>query len=248
MPMANEINAITTIQSDPSSESPSAVEAAGRTHRNLFILYVLWLLLSALITALFTWLVWRASNRQQEATTVAGNARAENLESQNLSLQTEVTNLQIEQGETHEHVQETRRKLDPRKFSEPARRGFLRKISETTGTIDILWIGDRRSEAFTFATDVARVVKQAGWTVVTVEELPLEEVRVLTADLSIKRSLEGIDLAVLFAGGAPFENRRAAAFLHEGLRHGGYFAPMCMTEMRAGKSPLLLVGPKRLRS
>jgi hypothetical protein len=74
-PIANTLNAMANIQSSPSN--PTVIEAAGRTHRNLFIAYVLWLLASGLVTAVFTYLVWRASNRQQDAVMVEANARIE---------------------------------------------------------------------------------------------------------------------------------------------------------------------------
>lgn len=60
---------MTTIQS--SSSSPSAVEVAGKTYRYVFVGYLAWLVLAGLVTAFFTWWVWRASNRQQDAIVAA---------------------------------------------------------------------------------------------------------------------------------------------------------------------------------
>jgi len=258
-PAKRMVIAMNIIQSDLSS--PSSIEMAGRTHRNIFIAYLGWLVIAGLVTAFFAWALWRANNRRQEAVKTEADARiaealqkteelrerADALESQNLILQTDLTKLQIEQAEMHERVQETRRKLDPRVFTEVARSQFLRKTSETTGTIDILCVGDRSSEACNFANAVARALKQTDWTVSAVEQIPLTELSRFTDDPLIKRAIEGTGLAVIVERRAPFENNRAAGFLHDALALGGFFAPVCVTGERAGKPPLLLVGPKRLK-
>ena len=62
----------------------------------------------------------KANERAEEA-----NERAEKLENQNLLLQTDLTKLQIELAETHERMQDVRRKLDPRAFTPISRAAFI---------------------------------------------------------------------------------------------------------------------------
>lgn len=88
-PIASTVIAMMNIQSD--SSSPSAIEIAGKTHRNVFIGYLAWLVFAAVVTAVFTWAVWRASNRQQDEVVAATNERAKNLEHDNLTLRTDLT-------------------------------------------------------------------------------------------------------------------------------------------------------------
>ena len=73
IPIANNMNAMINIQSGDSVPSP--IEAAGRVHRNVFIWSVLWVVLSALVTALLAYLLWQASNRQQDAIQAYADAR-----------------------------------------------------------------------------------------------------------------------------------------------------------------------------
>jgi hypothetical protein len=58
---------ITNASNSESSSAGSAVELAAKRHRNLFIGYVIWLIIAGLVTAAFTVAVWMTGNRQQEA-------------------------------------------------------------------------------------------------------------------------------------------------------------------------------------
>jgi len=60
-----------SIQSSPSN--PTIIEA-GKTHRNLFVANLVWVLFASIVTGILTWLVWRASNKQQDLVTAELNA------------------------------------------------------------------------------------------------------------------------------------------------------------------------------
>lgn len=77
-PTVNAMSIIMTIQSDP-----SAVEIAGKTHRNVFIAYLVWLVVAAVVTVWFTYWLWQAGNRQQDAIVAA-------MERDNLVLRTDL--------------------------------------------------------------------------------------------------------------------------------------------------------------
>jgi hypothetical protein len=239
-------------------DSPE-IAAAGKAQRNWFWIYAGLLFLMAIVIVLgrlaankYQDLLKADANRsiaQALEGAAKANERTEKLENQNLLLQTDLTKLQIEQAETHARVQETRRKLDPRVFSDPGKAAFMRKLGETKGALDILFVGDSKSEARDFANAVARGSKQAGWTANSVGQIAPAELDLLTRDLLIKRSIENIGLVLIVERRPPFETGRAAEFLREALAlGGGFFVPICRTDERAGKPPLLLVGPKRLRS
>lgn len=70
MPMANMVNAMLTIQSNS-----SPVDIAAKAQTNLFVLYVAVLVVGGLLTAFLTVLVWRASNRYQDAVKADADAR-----------------------------------------------------------------------------------------------------------------------------------------------------------------------------
>ncbi|MEK6323246.1 MAG: hypothetical protein AABN33_16520 [Acidobacteriota bacterium] len=56
------------------------------------------------------------------------------------------------------------------------------------------------------------------------------------------------DVAAAWFARKLFESARAAEFLRAALELGGFFVPICVTDERTGKPPLLIVGSKRLRS
>ena len=72
MPIANTINAMINTQS-----SPSPIEVAGRAHRTWFVVFVVWAVFSALVTALFTFLLWNAGNKQQDAVQASATVQIE---------------------------------------------------------------------------------------------------------------------------------------------------------------------------
>jgi hypothetical protein len=239
------------------SDTPE-IATAGRAQRNWFWLYAGLLVLMAVVIVVgrlaatkYQDLV-KADADRRIAESLEGaakaNERAEKLENQNLLLQTDLTKLQIELAETHERVQETRRKLDPRAFTPISRTAFIRKAGEAQGTIDIVCLGEAKSESSDFAREVARALKEAGWTVNSVERVPLADLHLVTNDLLAKHSIEAIGLAVILERRGPFEDGRAAIFLKEALALGGFFVSICRVDDRAGKPSLLLIGPKRLRS
>jgi outer membrane murein-binding lipoprotein Lpp len=70
MLMQKVVSAMSTIQSDS-----SPIESAARAHSNLFTVYVIVLVVSGIVAAILTVLVWRASNRQQDAVQAFADAR-----------------------------------------------------------------------------------------------------------------------------------------------------------------------------
>lgn len=93
-----------------SDAAPSPVEAAGREHATWFIVFVVWAVVSALVTASLTYFLWRASNKQQDviqaesnariaeagSTAAQANERAEKLENDNLVLRGQVATLETQ--------------------------------------------------------------------------------------------------------------------------------------------------------
>lgn len=49
------------------SPTPSSVEVAASNHRFWFFIYLGWIVVAAIVSALFTGMLWRAGNRQQDA-------------------------------------------------------------------------------------------------------------------------------------------------------------------------------------
>jgi hypothetical protein len=76
-PIAKMVSAMATVQSNLSANqsSTSPIELADRTQRRLFAAYVIILVVSALIVALFTYLVWRAGNTYQDTVKTDAYAR-----------------------------------------------------------------------------------------------------------------------------------------------------------------------------
>lgn len=72
MLIVNMINAVSTNES-----SPSPIQMAERAQHNLFVIYVVVLVVGGLLAALFTVLVWRAGNRYQDAVQADAKVRLE---------------------------------------------------------------------------------------------------------------------------------------------------------------------------
>ena len=94
-----------TIQSN--SSSPSAIDIAGRTHRNVFVVYLFWIVIAAGVTAFLTWALWRAANRQQDAIILETNERAAGLEK-------EAADARRRQAEAETKLAQVRKQLEPR--------------------------------------------------------------------------------------------------------------------------------------
>src|SRR5690349_9655596 len=73
MLVANKMNAAMAIQSIETNPLP--IEEAGKAHRTWFIAFLIWTLFSALATALLTYFLWRAGNKQQDAIQSYANVR-----------------------------------------------------------------------------------------------------------------------------------------------------------------------------
>jgi hypothetical protein len=70
------VNIVTAIMSAASnSPTPSALELASRTHKNIFLGYMCWLAVAAIATLFFTWALWKSSNRRQEASKTEADLR-----------------------------------------------------------------------------------------------------------------------------------------------------------------------------
>ncbi|HKA21137.1 MAG TPA: hypothetical protein VKN18_22845 [Blastocatellia bacterium] len=79
----------------------------------------------------------------------------------------------------------------------------LRRASENKGTIDIVFLGEPKSESSDFARAVATALKEACWIVNSVERVPLAELHLITTDLLVKRSIDKIGLAVILERTCP---------------------------------------------
>jgi hypothetical protein len=61
------ISAIVATIKAMSPSSSSAIEVAARHHRFWFVVYLVWIVTAAIVSAAFTGMLWRAGNRQQDA-------------------------------------------------------------------------------------------------------------------------------------------------------------------------------------
>jgi hypothetical protein len=168
MIITNTVIAMSTIQSN--SSSPSAIEIAGRTHRNLFIAYLVWLLIAAAVTATFTWALWRASNRKQDAVIAATNERAAKLEKEVADARRMQVEAETRLAEAQMQLAQLKKKLKPRRIRPGTFKAAL--VGSGQYRVEIGYPKDN-DEAFLVAWDLASALREVpGWNVSDPKLLP----------------------------------------------------------------------------
>jgi hypothetical protein len=150
------------------SSIPSAIELAERTHARLFTVYVAWLVFAAIVSAIFTWAVWRAGNRQQDAVIAETNERTAKLERDAADSKATQQRVEIQlaeartaQAAAEKSLLEIQERISDRHL--PDREKFVAFLKEyKRGPVDIRYsAGD--TEAHRFAVEIDSALKAAGW-------------------------------------------------------------------------------------
>jgi|GEM_PF-3523770 len=150
-----------TIQSN--SSSPSAIDIAGRTHRNIFFAYLVWILIAAVVTALFTWALWRASNRKNDAVIAETNERAAKLEK-------EAADARTRQAEAEKLLAQVKKKQDPRVIRADMFKNA--RFSSEPYRVDVLY-PKASDESFIVAGQLARALSEIpGWSISAPKPVP----------------------------------------------------------------------------
>jgi hypothetical protein len=160
------------VETNTASSGGSAVDVAAATHKHVFIGYVVWLIVSSLVSVFFTWKLWSSSNRQQDAVVVASSERTAKLENQTTAARAEVAKLQIavagaetKRAEAERALLELQERLKPRTVTPEQRDAFVKALSGVPrGKVNISVItGD--PEAFTFASQLFEILGSIGFDV-----------------------------------------------------------------------------------
>lgn len=230
----------------------SAVKQLGSSF-NFWNNKALWLIAATAVVAaayfIASWIASDRANKLQDAQTALNRAKDVQLEKDLREKDRQIADLTNQNLALEMQVAEAYRRIDPRQLTPTRLEGLRRKLDAraTKGAIDILCVGERHSEACTFAHALAGALKRAGWTVGDVQQTDLAGLSLLSDNnLNIKRSVETTGLSLIVER-IPMAGNPVAD-LEEALKLAGFFAAICVSSERAGKPPLLLVGPKRLRS
>jgi hypothetical protein len=155
-PMVSAV--IAAMQNQSVSSSPSAVEGAARTHRNLFIGYLVWIVFAALVSAFFTWMVWRSGNRQQDAAISETNERAARLEK-------DAAEARTRQAEAERMLLEIQERFAPRTLIREQRDAFVKRLSDAPkGKVEV-WVTMGDPEAYAFSSQLWNALKDVGFDV-----------------------------------------------------------------------------------
>jgi len=157
----------------------------------MFVIYVIWLFVGAIATAVLTVLVWRSNNathaavraeansRTEEARADAAkaNERAQALENANLLLREKVATLETASSihgtelsrqkeltaKAEKDLLDLKERTQPRRISQAQHDRITAMLSHSPkGQVQILYIsGDR--EGFDFSNDIAKTLNDAGW-------------------------------------------------------------------------------------
>lgn len=189
------INIAMEMSSKQSGQEVSAIVEAAKTHKFLFIGYILFLF----ITLIFTVLVWIASSRYQDvvkrdadskiadANAIAEKAKNDaskadekaeeartkqnELEQKNLTLRGEVAKLQKEAAIAQRDLMILQEKVKPRKFTEEQKTQLITTLkANPKGNIYIECInGD--AESCGFAKQIAEILSLAGWKIIDLRDV-----------------------------------------------------------------------------
>jgi hypothetical protein len=145
------------------ASSPSALELASRTHRNIFFAYMCWLAVAAIATLLFTWALWKSSNRRQDAAKAEADLRVLNVEQTVADSKKAAAEAnKIAEGERLARVKLEAR-LAPRSLKGESQKAVANAIRAfAPQSFDILWYADD-PESHDLANDIYAAFQHAGW-------------------------------------------------------------------------------------
>lgn len=175
-----------------------AIEEAAKSHTNLFIIYIL----SLVVTVIFSVLVWKSSNKYQDA--VQHNADAQiatakataevaivdatkakekikELEQLNLTLEGDVAKLQIKAADAQRALLELQERLKPRRLTAEQAEYLVATIKDKSpGDI---WLSCKSSdeEACNLGQQLFKILKSANWRIFNNR---LQDVTIYTENVS----------------------------------------------------------------
>lgn len=155
-------NVVTAIMSAASNSStPSALEIALRTHKNIFLGYMCWLAVAAIATLLFSWALWKSTNRRQEAAKTEADLRV-------LKVEETVAESKKATAEAIARAAEAQLALEqfkaPRTLTPEQRGRIVDKLKQFSGTEYDITVSSLDPEILDFVFTLELVLSTAGWT------------------------------------------------------------------------------------
>jgi hypothetical protein len=149
--------AISTTSPEPSS----AIEVATRNHRFWFIIYLVWIVTAALVSAMFTGMLWRAGNRQQDSVIAETNERT-------TKLGKELADARTRQAEAEKKLLEVQERVRPRALSESEIARLRERLSAIKCSLPIVILTPQHRFPATdvaelFAKQVAELLTALKW-------------------------------------------------------------------------------------
>jgi hypothetical protein len=157
-------------QSVSSNPSSSPVVIAARNHRFWFRLYVTWIVIAAIASAFFTWMLWKSGNRQQDAVIAETKGDVAKLE-RNASdakaaqqrVETDLAFAKTKQAEAERTLLEIQERFVPRTLTGQIRDKFLEDLAGAPRGKIIVSVIANNPEAFTFASQIRDTLQGAGY-------------------------------------------------------------------------------------
>jgi hypothetical protein len=157
------------------------IEAVAKRNERIFALYIVVLVVTGLLVAFFTWLVWDAGNKVQDAIRDNANAkiaeagkdaaeaneRSKVLEQSNLRLQSTVAQQQERAAAAEKELLQLKETLKDRVISDEQEQKLRQLLAgEPNGPVEVWWITSDK-DSYPLALKIIDVLKKAGWTNVT---------------------------------------------------------------------------------
>jgi len=165
-PMASIVIALMKTQSD--SINLSAIELAERTHTRLFTVYVAWLVFAAIVSAILTWVVWRAGNKQQDAVIAETGERTAKLERVASDSKTAQQRVEIQlaaartaQAAAEQSLLEIQERIKWRDLVDRAK--FVAFLKQYKSGPVLIRCSSGNVEARNFVVEIDSALKEAGW-------------------------------------------------------------------------------------
>ena len=159
LPIVNAAMAV--INAASNSSSPSALELASRTHRNIFFGYMCWLAIAAIATLFFTWALWKSSNRRQDAAKSEADLRV-------LKVEQTVADSKKVAAEATARAAEAQLALEkfkaPRTLAPEQIGRIVDKLKQFSGTEYDFTVSSIDPEILDFVLTLELVLSTAGWT------------------------------------------------------------------------------------
>jgi hypothetical protein len=163
----------------------AAIAAATKRSEHLFTVYIWVLIVTGLVLAVLTWLVWDAGNKVQDAirrdadakiasagkaagvaNEAAGkaNERAAALEHDNLELRGALAQQQEKAATAERQLIELKESLKDRVISEKQANSLVLLLKgDPSGPVDIMWIASD-PDSYPLAMRIKQILTEAGWT------------------------------------------------------------------------------------